>query len=838
MTEPSGSATAELGSALAEEGLDRLGGVIGVEVHGLGHAFSLESGGEVSRSVEGEQSLGHGHGQRRAGSQTIGPLANDGVEFGVGDNLVDETETLGFLRGDDVGEEGQLLGLVQPDEAGQDPGTPKVDRQTAAAEDLAEPGLITGHDQIAGQGHVHPGPRRHAVDLGDDGNHDRVQGLDGHVDHVHALELVPFHTALTGQIGAAAEGVARSGHDHTADVGIEGDLRPGLAQFVPHGGVGRVLLLRPVHGDGDHAVVGDVDQERFEGLRFHDRHRSWRPATDKPESLGHTQQRAGNDVRATTAVTAVMMAAAVIAVDPWGFAPFGSLRMALLASTTFVAAAVVVWTRPSRSEAGRGGLADQTTMAWVAFGVVAVAATVLALDPLHAWIGTPDRRFGLLAWLMVAVWFVVGRRLASSRGQVARIASLSAVALGLYSGAEALGLAPVTLVLASGRLGGPFGQPAYLGAAAVLLGPVAIGLACAAGPWRGWRLVGVAGAVAAAGALVASGTLAALAGAVASLVALVVVRRRSLVVRGPLRWGLLTTAPIAAVIAVSPLGARLTTVFALDGPARSRWAEWSVAARVLADRPLLGTGPEGYRIAFQDHVDADYIRRYGREVITDRTHNGLLDVGVTTGVVGLVLFAVLLILVARAALAAIGGDDPVTMGIGAAVIGYVAQQQFLFPLAELDPVFWLLAGTLVAPVAVLGPTPALGRRTLPVKLAAATCAVAALAAAVAGSLDLAADHHLANAVGAAARADHLGAGIEADRATALRPDSTRNWFVAATVSAGGGTILAIDRALDRVEQGLRLSPADPALQTLRSQLLADRARRSGLPADVARVENP
>jgi hypothetical protein len=74
---------------------------------------------------------------------------------------------------------------------------------------------------------------------------------------------------------------------------------------------------------------------------------------------------------------------------------------------------------------------------------------------------------------------------------------------------------------------------------------------------------------------------------------------------------------------------------------------------------------------------------------------------------------------------------------------------------------------------------------------------------------------------------------EADRATQLRPDSIRAWYVAARVAERGDAITDVDAALERVLQGLDRSPRDPALRVLYGQLLVERAARSRLADDIA-----
>ncbi|HET6951580.1 MAG TPA: tetratricopeptide repeat protein, partial [Acidimicrobiales bacterium] len=151
---------------------------------------------------------------------------------------------------------------------------------------------------------------------------------------------------------------------------------------------------------------------------------------------------------------------------------------------------------------------------------------------------------------------------------------------------------------------------------------------------------------------------------------------------------------------------------------------------------------------------------------------------------------------------------------------------------------WLLAGVVLARAA---PRPAgaaprrdAGRRRL---LRARVLAGAlGVVLAVAGVSALAGDRDLR----AAQRADAAGrsgmAAAAADRATARRPDDVDAWYVAARVAAGGPGLLAVDAGLDRVEEGLGHLPRDPALRSLHTSLLVERAVRSGLPADLAAAE--
>ena len=125
----------------------------------------------------------------------------------------------------------------------------------------------------------------------------------------------------------------------------------------------------------------------------------------------------------------------------------------------------------------------------------------------------------------------------------------------------------------------------------------------------------------------------------------------------------------------------------------SRLDEWEMAGRAVAQRPMLGAGPEGYRTVVEEVVTADYERRFGREVQPDRAHNGVLDVATTTGVPGALGYSVLLGGVLLEAWRSL--RRRVMPGLALGVIAYVAQQMLLFPLAEADPLLWIAAGVLL-----------------------------------------------------------------------------------------------------------------------------------------------
>ena len=516
--------------------------------------------------------------------------------------------------------------------------------------------------------------------------------------------------------------------------------------------------------------------------------------------------------------------AAVGLLDPWGLTPFGPAKWAAVSISIGAAALFVFGGTPIRA-------VRSSTIGWIAFLLAAALAAARGADPLYAWIGTPERHFGWLTWVLCALSFVVGQQLrpAEVRSLVAALAALGGVA-GCWTIGELAGWDPFALTNA-GRPIGVMGSSAFLGALTTMTTPVALGAALDPTWRRGQRIgLAVAGASSAV-ALVASGARAAWIGAAISLAVVTVCRRRSLRAR-TVTWGAVAVVVGTFVISVglaAGVAGRLSNAFTeFDGGARGRADEWRTAVRVIAGHPLTGVGPEGYRLAFASAVDVEYEQRHGRDPLPDRAHNSVLDVAATTGVPGAVLFLLVVASVGRFLVRAIGGSAPMVGGVSAGVLAYALQSLFLFPLAELDPVVWLAAGAAVGAVAkgheIANFFPAVGVRHL---LAAVT-----LFASVVGVLDVAADRAARRVL------DEMADGhspSDPDGAARLRPDAVRYHLVAARgyeESAEVGSFAAVLRHLDAAA---RLSPHDPVVRRDRARILLERARTTTAPDDIARA---
>lgn len=495
----------------------------------------------------------------------------------------------------------------------------------------------------------------------------------------------------------------------------------------------------------------------------------------------------------------VVVAGGAVAFDPGGWQAFGPIKWLVVTGAAWLAGALAL----------RRGVEVHRVSAitWAVFLGWAAITSVTALDPLSAWLGTPDRRMGVVGLATMAVAFVAGQAVdePTRRRTVGRAVVLGLLAMTAYGTLDAIGSPPIDLTTTSGRLGSTFGSPAYLGAAVCLMLPVTVGLALWPAESAPWRVASVVAAAGGAFLVAGSGTRAALVGlAVGLLVCLPVltpVIRRRPVVAGA---GLVA---VVAVMAFSPLGSRL-----IEGETSGRLAEWGTALDALGQRPLFGTGLEGYRVAFPDHVSVDYVQRYGRQTITDRPHSGPLDLAVSTGVAGGVVWVAAAVWLVGRARRASAGSDPLLAGMAAGVAALFAQELFLFPTLEVGVGGWAIAGMVI----VAGD----GGRRVGLRGGSLMMAAVAMALIVAGAFDVAADHAAARAVG--------GNELEAaDRALTLRPDSYRYALVVADTALRNGSSR---RALAAIETARRLSPEDPAIRMSRARVLVRLVETGDLPA--------
>ena len=118
-----------------------------------------------------------------------------------------------------------------------------------------------------------------------------------------------------------------------------------------------------------------------------------------------------------------------------------------------------------------------------------------------------------------------------------------------------------------------------------------------------------------------------------------------------------------------------------DTSLKGRLASVSFGLQGFIERPLLGWGPENYVVVWGRHYDAEEIGDY-RGPPFDQAHNKPIEELTTKGVVGLASYLclwALMLWIVSSRVRRLGADKEVlTLVMGAAMVGYFAQNLFLF----------------------------------------------------------------------------------------------------------------------------------------------------------------
>ena len=532
----------------------------------------------------------------------------------------------------------------------------------------------------------------------------------------------------------------------------------------------------------------------------------------------------------TTAAVATAFAS-VVALDPGGWFPFSIAKWPAVLVCALVGGASLAWN-------GRVAVARRSALLWLVLITTVALSAITGLDGRMAWFGTPVRHLGALTWMVFALLFVVGNHVGLADASFRRFMRgvvAAGGALAVYAIWELVIGAPVEYVSNSSRLGGPYGSPAYLGAASCLFLPIAIGLAVSAAEARAWRVGAAAVSMLLIVAALGSGTRGSLIALFCAGVIVAALRAQPAVRDGGVGRNLPALVTAVGVAAVAAFVALTTEQFQRSAPVGSRLDEWRLGVTAFADRPVLGFGPEGYRLVVDRYLSADYVRSYGDAVLPDRAHNAVLDVALSSGIIAALAYVALLVVVILAGFRLIRWGAAPHVGVGAASIAFITQQQFLFPVAEIDAVFWTVAGTAVALSTVVGPKaqdPRPGGTSKQMRavrrLVAAGLVVLAAVSTMSAVRSVAADRLIRTSTRSVDVEQSISA---AERAADLDPRDLRPLIVLARSLERRQTLNGVDEAIEAVVTARSISPLDPTVRRERARLSSLRASITGTEAD-------
>ncbi|MBP6860264.1 MAG: O-antigen ligase family protein [Candidatus Pacebacteria bacterium] len=114
--------------------------------------------------------------------------------------------------------------------------------------------------------------------------------------------------------------------------------------------------------------------------------------------------------------------------------------------------------------------------------------------------------------------------------------------------------------------------------------------------------------------------------------------------RAVLTWAFLTVAAIAIGLGLLFTPGSVVQEAYVKESSAARIIVWEASWNAFLDKPILGWGPENFNFAIEQHFDQRLFKQenFG-EVWFEKAHNVFLDTLVTSGVVGLVAFALLIL---------------------------------------------------------------------------------------------------------------------------------------------------------------------------------------------------
>ncbi|HAW60380.1 MAG TPA: hypothetical protein DCW86_02780 [Actinobacteria bacterium] len=392
------------------------------------------------------------------------------------------------------------------------------------------------------------------------------------------------------------------------------------------------------------------------------------------------------------------------------------------------------------------------------------------------------------------------------------------------------------------RIAATLGNPVYLGAYLVLVIPVAIVLVFDPAFERWNLLKALAGftLLLSLPCLVFTHTRAAWLGFLVCLLFLLILRGKSFW-REKTSLLVVVTLVVAAIFIVGAVhdrleeegaphavGVRAASIAQLrEGSIASRLGVWSVSLRIIADHPLIGTGPDTFWEVFPRYLPVDFERVVKEEARPASPHNDFLEVASSMGFLGLVAYLWVLVTLFFFALTTLrqnrllSADDPTRLstslitGLLGGLIGYLVQLQFSFHVVGAAPFFWLFIGLLVSTTGVRRPIfwrlnflSMPWMRPLPYLLIGLIVAVGAWFA----SAPAVADFHAGRADELAELGLHNQAILEARRAIRSNPFEEEYLFLLGKIyEAKGesmGDLLWQGKAIEAYKRALKLNPRD------------------------------
>jgi len=165
--------------------------------------------------------------------------------------------------------------------------------------------------------------------------------------------------------------------------------------------------------------------------------------------------------------------------------------------------------------------------------------------------------------------------------------------------------------------------------------------------------------------------------------------------------------PLVAILLIALVGVGVTgktyslpnravSIVKIEGSSLTRIQMWNASLPLVADTPLLGSGPDTFKYVFGKYKPQGWTQ-HADDPLLDRAHNDALQTAVTDGMISLVAYLWIFILLIGSGIKRLRAAEPMregwlAVGLLGALLAYWIQLQFNFSHFSIAPLFWIFLG--------------------------------------------------------------------------------------------------------------------------------------------------
>jgi tetratricopeptide (TPR) repeat protein len=130
--------------------------------------------------------------------------------------------------------------------------------------------------------------------------------------------------------------------------------------------------------------------------------------------------------------------------------------------------------------------------------------------------------------------------------------------------------------------------------------------------------------------------------------------------------------------------------------AKVRVLMWKACAKIVRDYPIFGIGPDTLGMVYPRYRDVTYVRAFSEHLGTNRAHNEILDMAISFGIPGLVVYYTIFSLLFVTTIKRLSNFSQkerfIITGLLCLQIAYIVQNQFSFGATTITSLSWVALG--------------------------------------------------------------------------------------------------------------------------------------------------